>query len=114
MRAAASVPSKVAMLFVATLMVGLVACSPGGDKSVPAPGVMRAPAAAAPSPSAPDATPKAGDVFKDGAATENKAAMNEQQKDPMRTMTKREESTAMPMAGQANDHSTLATEKGKK
>jgi hypothetical protein len=64
-------------------------------------------------PNAPDTTPKAGDVFKDGGANETKTLSNEQQKDPMHTMTKREESTAMPMAGQANDHSTLAPGKGK-
>ena len=37
-----------------------------------------------------------------------------QQSDPAHTMTKQEESTAMPMAGQANDHSTLAKDPAKK
>jgi hypothetical protein len=92
---------------------GLAGCKPVGDNSVPAPKVTQAPATSVAPPASPDTTPKASDVFKDGAPV-GKASTNQQQADPSHTLTKQEESTSMPMAGQANDHSTLAKDPTKR
>jgi len=54
-------------------------------------------------------TPKASDAFKEGAPT-GTTSTHEKPVDQSHAMTKREESVAMPMPGQANDHSTLARE----
>lgn len=93
-------------LLVGAAAVGLFGCSRGGEQPVPAPKASQA-SAAEPAPGVPDTTPKAGDVFKAPAApaqTSTKAPST----DASHELTKQEESAAMPMPGQANDHSTLA------
>ncbi len=95
-----------AALLVGAAAVGLFGCN-SSNQSAPAPRVSQAPASAPPPAAAPDTTPKASDVFKTGASPAQ-ASPKAQQVDPSHELTKQEESTAMPMAGQANDHSTLA------
>jgi hypothetical protein len=61
--------------------------------------------ASVPDPSLPDAAGKAAGT-QDTTALQHKAA-------PQEKMTKEEESKAMPLPGQANDHSTTALDKSK-
>ena len=96
-----------AALLVGAAAVGLFGCNSSSDQSVPAPRVSQAPASAPAPATVPDTTPKASDVFKSGALPPQTSPKS-QQADPSHELTKQEESTAMPMAGQANDHSTLA------
>ena len=94
----------VAIIGVATL--GLLACSNSNDQSPPAAKVSEAPATAAQPVAAAEATP--------GGATKEQAlpdttSTDAKSPDPSRPMTKKEESTAMPLPGQANDHSNPTT-----
>jgi hypothetical protein len=91
---------------------GVLGCSPDDNNRIPAPRVTQAATPDTPPASRPDNPPKASDAFKEGVTP--KASSDPQQSDPAHTMTKQEESTAMPMAGQANDHSTLAKDPAKK
>ena len=93
-----------AALLVGAAAVGLFGC--GNEQPVPAPKASQA-SAAGPGPGVPDTTPKAGDVFKAPAAPAQ-TSTNAQRTDASHELTKQEESAAMPMPGQANDHSTLA------
>jgi hypothetical protein len=108
-----SLTATLATAIIVSAGAGLAGCNPSGDNAVSAPKVTQAPANAVAPPASPDTTPKAGDVFKEGAPV-GKAATNQQQSDPSHTLTKQEESTSMPMAGQANDHSTLAKDPAKR
>jgi hypothetical protein len=96
-----------AALLVAAAVTGLVGCNRSGDQQVPAPKVSQAPGVDVPPVAAPDTTPKASEVFKAGAPPEQ-TSTNARPTDASHQLTKQEESTAMPMPGQANDHSTLA------
>lgn len=100
-------------LLVVIVGAGMAGCNRSSDEPVPAPRVTQAPATAVPPPVAADATPKASEVFKQGLPP-GKESNNQQQADPAHTLTKQEESTSMPMAGQANDHSTLAKDPSKR
>lgn len=95
----------VAIMGVATL--GLLACSNSNDQSPPAK-VSESPAAVAPPAATPDATPKAGDVTKQPALPDT-APTDAKSSDPSRPMTDQEESSKMPLPGQANDHSNPTT-----
>jgi hypothetical protein len=53
----------------------------------------------------PTASPSPVPAVTEGAKSAETANANDQ---PMKSMTKKEESTSMPQPGQANDHSTLA------
>ena len=77
------------------LGVGIAACDRAPQRAAEAK-VSTAPPPASPSP-IPAAT--------EGAQPAETANANDQ---PMKVMTKGEESTSMPQPGQANDHSTLA------
>jgi hypothetical protein len=48
-----------------------------------------------------------------GAAVDTSTARDAKSNDPTGTLTKEEESSGMPKAGQANNHSSPALEKGK-
>lgn len=98
-----------AVTFVTGCVLAVGGCGRNGDPPPPLPTVAQKPAADAPLPAAPDTTPKAGDVFKEGAPP-GATSTNARPVDQTHAMTRQEESTAMPMPGQANDHSTLATE----
>jgi hypothetical protein len=82
------------------------------DPPPPLPTVTQVPAVET-RPTPPDMTPKAGEVFKEGAPPIT-TSTHAKPIDQARAMTKQEETTAMPMPGQANDHSTLATESVKR
>lgn len=97
----------------ATGAAGVLGCSSDKTSSIPSPRVSQATASDTPPASQRDTTPKASDAFKDGV-TPPRPSGDPQQADPSHTMTRQEESTAMPMAGQANDHSTLAKDPAKK
>lgn len=94
-----------AIMGVATL--GLLACSNSSDQPPPAK-VSQAPAPDAQSAATPDAAPGAGDVMKDQALPDT-ASPAAKSPDPSRPMTRQEESTGMPLPGQANDHSNPTT-----
>jgi hypothetical protein len=94
-----------AIMGVATL--GLLACSNSSDQPPPAK-VSQAPAPIAPPAAAPDAAPGTGDMMK-GQALPDAASTDAKSPDPSRPMTKQEESTEMPLPGQANDHSSPTT-----
>lgn len=96
----------VAIIGVATL--GLLACSNSNDQSSPAAKVSEAPAAVAPPAAAVEATPGARDVTKEQAPPDGPSA-DAKSPDPSRPMTEKEESTQMPLPGQANDHSNPTT-----
>jgi hypothetical protein len=66
-------------------------------------------------PTAPTATPDRSvpDVTGKAAATQDTTAL-QQKAAPQEKMTKEEESKAMPLPSQANDHSTTALDKNKK
>ena len=96
----------VAIIGVATL--GLLACSNSNDQSPPAAKVSEAPAAIAQPAAAAEATPGGGDATKEQALPDT-ASTDAKSPDPSRPMTKKEESTAMPLPGQANDHSNPTT-----
>ncbi len=82
----------------------LAACD---TRAPPAEPVAKAPASA-PTPALPTpATPAAAGPTDAATARDTKA------NDPAGPLSKQEESTAMPMAGQANNHSSPAVEKGK-
>lgn len=98
----------------AALAMLLVGCQkkdgvPATSGSQPSPTVTTTPApipaASTPDPSLPAATAKAAGT-QDTTALQHKAA-------PQEKMTKDEESKAMPLPGQANDHSTTALDKSK-
>jgi hypothetical protein len=96
-----------AALLVVAAAAGLGACNRVGDPVAPAPKVSQAPESPALPAGAPDTTPKASEVFKAGAPPDQ-TSTNARPTDASHQMTKQEESKAMPMPGQANDHSTLA------
>jgi hypothetical protein len=96
-----------AALLVGAAAVGVFGCNRSGEQPVPAPKASQASAVDAPAPGVPDTTPKAGDVLKAPAAPAQ-TSTNAQRTDASHELTKQEEATAMPMPGQANDHSTLA------
>jgi hypothetical protein len=82
------------------LTAGMAACDRAPERPPEAPPATVAPAASAlPAPSGTEGTKR--------GETSN---ANDQ---PMKSMTKAEESTSMPMPGQANDHSTLAKDSKK-
>ena len=87
--------------------LGLLACSNSSDQAPPAK-VSEAPATVAQPVAPPEATPGAGDVTKESAPPDT-ASTNAKSSDPSRPMTKQEESTKMPLPGQANDHSNPTT-----
>lgn len=110
-------PAMAAMV-VAIAATGLVACNGTSDKSEPLSKITEPPAAAATAepatPAAPDiaaTTPATTATTPDSAATtpDTTASTDAQPAISSRTMTAKEESTAMPMHGQANDHSTPET-----
>ena len=68
------------------------------------------PPEASPAAVAPTASPLPAPSGTEGTKREATANANDQ---PMKSMTKAEESTSMPMPGQANDHSTLAKDSKK-
>ena len=88
-------PSFIAAL---ALSAGIAAC----DRTPPVAPDTKVSAAPAASPQVPPVT--------EGA---NSAQTGNAQDQPMKPMTKEEESTAMPQPGQANDHSTLAKDSQK-
>lgn len=103
-------PAMAAMV-VAIAATGLVACNGTSDKSEPLSKITEPPAAAA---TAEPATPAAPDIAATTPATtattpDTTASTDAQPAISSRTMTAKEESTAMPMHGQANDHSTPDT-----
>jgi hypothetical protein len=92
------------------IVTGVVAaCGRGGD---PPPPVVPPDTASAAATSAPDTTPKAADVFKDGAAP--KAAAGDPKAGSLEPMTREQESRSMPLPGQANDHSSPAAQPAKR
>jgi len=101
-----------AALLVGAAAVGSFGCG-SGEQSVPAPRVSQASPGGTPQAVVPDTTPKAGDVFKTGAPPAQ-TSTNAQRTDASHELTKQEEATAMPMPGQANDHSTLAKDPAKR
>jgi hypothetical protein len=96
-----------AALLVSAAAVGLFGCNRSGEQPVPAPKASQASAADTPASGVPDTTPKATDVFKASAAPAQ-TPTTAPRTDASHELTKKEESAAMPMPGQANDHSTLA------
>ncbi|HSQ80721.1 MAG TPA: hypothetical protein VLU54_06225 [Casimicrobiaceae bacterium] len=94
-----------AIMGVATL--GLLACSDSSDQPPPAK-VSETPAPVAQPAATPDAAPGAGDMMKDPAVPDT-ASTDAKSPDPSRPMSKQEESTQMPLPGQANDHSNPTT-----
>jgi hypothetical protein len=98
----------------AALAMLLVGCQktdtvPATSSSQPSPTVATTPASipatSTPDPSLPAATAKAAGT-QDTTALQHKAA-------PQEEMTKDEESKAMPLPGQANDHSTTALDRSR-
>ena len=100
-----------AVVTLACSALALIGCQRSGDP--PLPTVMPSPTAQAQPPAVPDTTPKASEVFKEGAPP-SATSSNARPVDQSHTLTRQEESTAMPMPGQANDHSTLAKEPAKR
>jgi len=96
-----------AALLVGAVAVGLFGCDRSGEQPVLAPKASQASAVETPASGVPDTTPKASDVFGASAATAPRST-NAPSTDAAHELTKKEESVAMPMPGQANDHSTLA------
>lgn len=96
-----------AALLVAAAVAGLVGCNRSGDQQVPAPKVSQAAGSGAPPVATLDNTPKASEVFRTGAPP-GQTSTNARSTDASHQLTKQEESMAMPIPGQANDHSTLA------
>jgi hypothetical protein len=88
-----------AFAFMLVLASGLAACNRAQDSRVAAPTATVAPTSPVP--------PASSVTDRVGAGTAN---ANDQ---PMKSMTKTEESNSMPRPGQANDHSTLAKDPGK-
>lgn len=74
----------------------------------PSPGPTPVPTPAPPA--ATDPTPRA---TAGASAAETATAQDSKANNPTGTLTKEEESSAMPKAGQANNHSSPALEKGK-
>jgi hypothetical protein len=102
------------ILLGATLALLLLGCQKKDEAAVkssgqPSPTVTNnaapIPKMSTPDPSVPEAVGKGGGT-QDTTALQHKAAPQEQ-------MTKEEESKAMPLPGQANDHSTTALDKSK-
>lgn len=98
----------------AALVLLLVGCQKTNEPAVtssgqPSPSVTNSPApiaqTATPDPSVPEAAGK-GAGTQDPTALQGKAA-------PQAMMTRQEESKAMPLPSQANDHSTTALDKSK-
>lgn len=87
--------------------LGLLGCGNSNDQAPPAK-VSEAPATVTQPVAPPEATPGAGDVTKDPAPPDT-ASADAKSSDPSRPMTKQEESTKMPLPGQANDHSNPTT-----
>jgi hypothetical protein len=102
-----------AALLVGAAAVGLFGCDESSERSVPAARASQASPAGTPPAVAADTTPKASDVFKTGAPPAQ-TSTNAQRTDASHELTRQEESTAMPMPGQANDHSTLAKDPAKR
>lgn len=86
-----------AFIILLVLGAGIAACDRAPQ---PAPDA-KMPAALPPASSLPVPVP----AVTEGAKSAETAKANDQ---PMKSMTKEEESTSMPQPGQANDHSTLA------
>ncbi len=89
-----------AFAFTLVLASGLAACDRAQDSRTDAPTATVAPTS--PVPPASSVT--------DGVGPGTTANANDQ---PMKSMTKSEESSSMPRPGQANDHSTLAKDPAK-
>ena len=100
----------VAIIGAATL--GLMACSNSSDQPPPTPKVSEATPPVAPPAATPDAAPAAADVTKEQAPVDQ-TSTDAKSADPSRPMTEKEESTKMPLPGQANDHSNPTTEPAK-
>ena len=92
-------PGAVAFTVLLALGVALTAC----DRAPQAPAASADAKTSAVSP--PAAPPVPVRAATEGAKRVETANANDQ---PMKSMTKQEESTSMPQPGQANDHSTLA------
>jgi hypothetical protein len=84
------------------LAAGVAACD-RAPQAAPEAKQSAIPQSASPPPSVPGPAVE-------GANSAQTASAGEQ---PMKSMTKEEESTAMPLPGQANDHSTLAKDSKK-
>lgn len=82
------------------VLAGLAACDRAPQRPLDAPTAPVTPTASPPS--APSVT--------EGISRGKTAKASDQ---PMKSMTKAEESTSMPQPGQANDHSTLAKDSKK-
>ena len=102
------------ILIGAALAMLLVGCQKNDEPGVTSRGqpsstvtnnIAPIPQTSTPDPSLPDAAGKAAGT-QDTTALQHKAA-------PQTKMTKEEESKAMPLPGQANDHSTTALDKSK-
>jgi hypothetical protein len=104
----------VGLAMLAVAAIGLAACSPDADRAVPEPrAAMEAPATAAPPAPPPETAPKASEVLTERAPAD-KTSTHARPSDPQKPITKEEESTAMPLAGQANDHSNPAAQPAKR
>lgn len=103
----------VGLAMLAVAAIGLAACSPDADRAVPKPrAATTAPATALPAPP-PETAPRASDVLAESAPPD-KTSTHARPSDPQKPLTKEEESTAMPLAGQANDHSNPAAQPAKR
>ena len=102
-----------AATIVAGAALGLTGCQRGGDPPLPAVTPSPSPAAQAQPAVAPDTTPKASELFREGSPP-SVTSTNSKPVDPSHALSREEESTAMPLPGQANDHSTLAKDSGKR
>ena len=91
-------------VFVILLVLGasITACERAPQRVPDAPAATTSPTPPAPPPSA--------STVMEGAKSAETANANDQ---PMKSMTKAEESTSMPQPGQANDHSTVAKDSKK-
>jgi len=98
---------SLALAIMGVAALGLQACSNSSDQPPPAK-VSEAPAPVAPPAATPDAAPGAGNVMKEQALPDTPST-DAKSPDPSRPMTKQEESTGMPLPGQANDHSNPTT-----
>ena len=98
---------SLAMGIIGAATLGLLACSNSSDQPPPAK-VSEAPATVAQPAAAVEAAPGGGDATKEQALPDT-ASTDAKSPDPSRPMTKKEESTAMPLPGQANDHSNPTT-----
>jgi hypothetical protein len=102
----------------AALAVLLAGCQKSDAPAATSTGALSQPVAdAAPIPQMPTGVPDAATTFAQDGAGKTKAMQDttalQQKPAPQEKMTKAEESQAMPLPGQANDHSTTALDKNK-